>query len=136
METTSIDFRVRYSETDQMGYVHHSNYVNYFEMGRIDWLRKMGLSYAEMEKKGILLPVQKLDIQYLKPAFYDDLLRLETTVEGEISVRITFHSQIFNAKKNTLLTKANITLVFLDTHTRRPIKPPTYFEEAIKNLNT
>ena len=73
-----IQFRVRYGETDQMGVVYHGNYAQYFEMGRTEWLRKMGFSYKQMEKEGIMLPVINLSINYKKSAFYDDLIKVKT----------------------------------------------------------
>ena len=91
----------------------------------------MGISYAEMEKNGILLPVQKIDITYLKPAFYDDCLRLKTTLISNISARIIFQSELFDPN-NTLLTKASVSLVFLDAQTRKPMRPPRIFKEFVK----
>jgi acyl-CoA thioester hydrolase len=80
MQTHTIQFRVRYGETDQMGYVYYGNYAQYFEMGRVEWLRNLGTSYKRMEESGIMLPVLNLNINYLKPAKYDDLLTLKTTL--------------------------------------------------------
>ena len=73
-----LKIRVRYGETDQMSYVYYGNYAQYFEMGRAEWLRNLGYSYSEMEKDGIMLPVLNLNVNYLKPAKYDDLLTLKT----------------------------------------------------------
>lgn len=70
--------RVRYAETDQMGVVYHGNYAQYFEMGRVEWLRNLGVSYRSMEESGIMLPVVSLTMNYKKPARYDDLLTVRT----------------------------------------------------------
>ena len=131
MLTDTIQFRVRYAETDQMGYVHHSNYAQYFEMGRIEWLRKLGISYKDMEESGILLPVRELNIQFLKPAKYDDELTLVTTLIKKPSVKVEFKFEIFNSEKICIST-ATIKLVFVDKKNGKPIKPPTYFIDKIK----
>ena len=78
ISTTQI--RVRYAETDKMGYVYYGNYAQYFEVGRVEGLRDLGLSYKKMEDEGILLPVVEFQIKYLKPAYYDDLLTIKTTI--------------------------------------------------------
>ena len=75
-----IQLRVRYSETDQMGVVYHSNYLNYLELSRVEWLRDLGFSYAELEKNGVLLPVVHASLNYRSPARYYDLLRIESRV--------------------------------------------------------
>ena len=89
-------FRVRYSETDQMGYVYYGNYAQYFEVGRVEWLRNLGFSYKTMENEGVMLPVINLQINYLKPAKYDNLLTLRTTLVKKPVVRIEFSYELFN----------------------------------------
>ncbi|WP_298370238.1 thioesterase family protein [uncultured Lutibacter sp.] len=125
MISNKIEFRVRYSETDQMSYVYHGNYAQYFEMGRIELLRKMGISYKKMEEDGIMLPVINLNINYIKPAKYDDLLTLKTTLEKKPTARIEFSYQIVN-EKGELLTTATTTLVFVNMLTNRPTRAPEY----------
>ena len=122
--------RVRYAETDQMGVVYHGNYAQYFEMGRVEWLRNLGLSYSFMEKNGVMLPVVSLTINYKKPARYDDLLTVRTIFKKQESVRIEFDYEIFN-DKGELLTTGNSVLVFVDMKTGRPISPPDYVLEKI-----
>jgi acyl-CoA thioester hydrolase len=129
MISKSIQFRVRYGETDQMGFVYHGNYPAYFEMGRIEWLRAIGMSYKEMEKKGTMLPVKELCIQYHKPAVYDDLLTLTTRITERPSVRITFEYELRN-EAGELLTTAQTTLAFVNQETSRPTRPPKAFLEA------
>ncbi len=125
-----INIRVRYGETDQMGYVYYGNYAQYFEMGRVEWLRNLGISYKRMEELGIMLPVLNLNINYLKPAKYDDLLTLKTTLLKKPSVRIEFDFELFN-EDNVLLTKGFTSLVFIDIAKNKPTKAPDYILEKI-----
>ena len=122
--------RVRYAETDQMGVVYHGNYAQYFEMGRVEWLRNLGLSYSELEKKGVMLPVVSLTLNYKKPARYDDLLTVRTIFIKQVSVKIEFNYEIYN-EEGELLTTGNSVLVFVDMKTGRPILPPEYVTEKI-----
>ncbi len=125
MNSDTIQFRVRYGETDQMGFVYYGNYAQYFEMGRTEWLRKLGITYKKMEETGIMLPVMNLNISYFKPAKYDDLLTLKTTLIKMPSAKIEFSYEIFN-EENELLTKANTTLVFVNMKTNKPTRAPEY----------
>lgn len=122
--------RVRYAETDQMGVVYHGNYAQYFEMGRVEWLRNLGLSYSELEKKGVMLPVVSLTLNYKKPARYDDLLTVRTIFIKQVSVKIEFNYEIYN-EEGELLTTGNSVLVFVDMKTGRPVLPPEYVTEKI-----
>lgn len=131
MKQHEINVRVRYSETDQMGVVYHGNYAQYFEMGRVEWLRKIGISYKWMEENGIMLPVVSLNMNYKKPAKYDDLLIVKTIFKKQESVKIEFDYEIRN-EKDELLTIANSTLVFVDMKTGRPVLPPEYILELLK----
>lgn len=125
--------RVRYAETDQMGVVYHGNYAQYFEMGRVEWLRNLGLSYSELEKSGTMLPVVSLTLNYKKPARYDDLLTVRTIFKKQESVKIEFDYEIYN-EKGELLTIGNSVLVFVDIKTGRPVLPPDYVTEKINLL--
>ncbi len=133
MQSHNIQFRVRYGETDQMGYVYYGNYAQYFEMGRVEWLRNLGISYKKMEDSGIMLPVLNLNIDYTKPAKYDDLLTLKTTLLKIPSVRIEFGFEIYNETKE-LLTKGYTSLVFIDMARNRPTKVPAYILEKVREL--
>jgi len=128
-----IKFRVRYGETDQMGYVYYGNYAQFFEMGRIEWLRKLGITYKEMEQNNIMLPVMDLNIKYLKPAKYDDLLRLKTTLLKLPKLKIEFGYELFN-EQNELLNTANTTLVFIDMIKNKPTLAPTYLMDKIEPI--
>ena len=131
MKQHEINVRVRYSETDQMGVVYHGNYAQYFEMGRVEWLRNIGISYKWMEENGIMLPVVSLNMNYKKPARYDDLLIVKTIFKKQESVKIEFDYEIRN-EKDELLTIANSTLFFVDMKTGRPVLPPEYILELLK----
>jgi acyl-CoA thioester hydrolase len=130
MKFHEFKVRVRYAETDQMGVVYHGNYAQYFEMGRVEWLRNLGLSYSEMEKQGIMLPVVSLTLNYKKPARYDDLLTVRTIFKKQQSVKIEFDYEIYS-EKGELLTTGNSVLVFVDMKTGRTVLPPDYVTEKI-----
>jgi acyl-CoA thioester hydrolase len=130
MKEHEFKVRVRYSETDQMGVVYHGNYAQYFEMGRVEWLRNLGISYKWMEDSGVMLPVVSLNINYKKPARYDDLLTVKTIFKSQTTVKIEFDYEIFNEKQE-LLTIANSILVFVDMKTGRPVSPPDYVKEKL-----
>lgn len=133
MKEHELKVRVRYSETDQMGVVYHGNYAQYFEMGRVEWLRNLGVSYKWMEEKGIMLPVVSLNMNYKKPARYDDLLTIKTILKSQSSVKIEFDYEIYN-EQSELLTIANSILVFVDMKTGRPTAPPEYVKEKLLHL--
>jgi acyl-CoA thioester hydrolase len=133
MKEYEFTVRVRYAETDQMGVVYHGNYAQYFEMGRVEWLRNLGVSYKWMEENGVMLPVVSLEMNYKKPARYDDLLRVKTVLKSQNSVKIEFDYEIYN-EQNELLTTGYSMLVFVDMKTGRPIVPPSYVSDKIKNI--
>lgn len=133
MKQHEFKVRVRYSETDQMGVVYHGNYAQYFEMGRVEWLRNIGISYKWMEGNGIMLPVVSLNMNYKKPARYDDLLIVKTIFKSQSSVKIEFDYEIYNEEME-LLTIASSILVFVDMKTGRPTLPPEYIVEKLLEL--
>ncbi|MFI5220657.1 MAG: acyl-CoA thioesterase, partial [Bacteroidia bacterium] len=113
MFTSEIQTRVRYAETDRMGYVYYGNYATYFEVARVEALRTMGMTYKEMEDEGIILPVLEYSIKFLKPAFYDDLLTIKTVIKEMPAARIRFDYETYN-QDGILLNIAETTLVFVD----------------------
>jgi len=127
---TTTEIRVRYGETDQMGFVYYGNYALYLEQGRTDWLRKMGFSYKELEAQNILLPVTQFSINYHAPGRYDDLLLIETTLVKMPGVKIQFSYAIFNEDQKQLIT-AETTLAFVDKNTMKITPAPEYLIEAI-----
>lgn len=130
MQQHKINIRVRYAETDQMGVVYHGNYAQYFEMGRVEWLRNKGVLYKELEKSGIMLPVVSLSMNYRKPAVYDDELTVTTKLKYLGGVKIEFDYEITN-QQGDLLTTAHTVLVFVDMETKRPVAVPDYLEKLI-----
>lgn len=133
MYISETTVRVRYSETDKMGYVYYGNYTHYYEVGRVEAMRQLGTSYKEMEDGGIMLPVYTCNIKYLKPALYDDLLVIKTTIKELPAARIVFNYEIYN-QKNELLNVADTTLVFIDMKTNKPCPAPGSFMEKIKKF--
>ncbi len=127
-----IDIRVRYAETDQMGVVHHGNYALYLEMARIEWLRKLGISYKKMEEDGVGLPVVSLAINFKKSALYDDVIKVKTQLKKRPTALVEFEYEILNDLSQILCT-ANVVLAFVDFNTKRPTRPPKYFLDALDN---
>ena len=131
MYITETQLRVRYGETDRMGYVYYGNYASYFEVARVEALRNLGMSYREMEDNGILLPVLHFEIKYLKPAYYDDLLTIKTAIAEMPKARIRFQYESFNVKEERINT-GETTLVFINKHTNRPCAAPEEFLNKIR----
>lgn len=130
-----VKIRVRYGETDQMGYCYYGNYAQYFEVGRVEALRALGMSYKSLEKEGIMLPVSEFSVKYISPAFYDDELTVITFITQIKGARIYFDYEIFNQEKK-LVSKANTTLVFVDKLTMKPIIAPASFLLLIEKYAT
>lgn len=130
METNLCSFRVRYAETDQMGVVYYGNYAQYLELGRVAWLRALGITYKYIEENGIMLPVVSLQIRYKKPARYDDLITVATSLKKKPEVKIEFDYKIYNQAQE-LLAEANTVLAFIDAHSRSPVTCPNYILEKL-----
>lgn len=127
--STYTRIEVRYAETDQMGVVHHSVYPIYFEQARVDWLRSMGMHYQKMEDSGVILPLNKLSVDYKRPAKFGDVLKVKTSLDQLPGATITFNYEIKN-QNDELLTLGQTILVFVNEATRRPMRCP----ESIMNL--
>jgi acyl-CoA thioester hydrolase len=119
MFTHETTLRVRYGETDRMGYVYYGTYPLYFEVGRVEALRSLGFPYRAIEEDGVMLPVHDMQVKYHRPARYDDELTIRTTIRSMPGVRIIFDYQVLDAQ-GTLLTEASTTLVFVDMASGRP----------------
>ncbi len=132
MRFHEFSFRARYGETDQMGVVYHGNYAQYLEMGRVEWLRTLGISYRDMEENGTMLPVIHLQIDYKKSAKYDDMLTIRTMLKKRPLVKIEFDYEIYNESRE-LLVEANTVLAFIDVATGKPVKCPDYILEKLKD---
>ena len=130
MKNFSVDIRVRYGETDQMGVVYHGNYATYFEVARTEWLRNLGVTYKGMEENGIMLPVISLSLQFLKPAMYDDLLTVKVLLKKKPLVKIDFDYEIINQNKEKIST-GNSVLAFIDMKSNRPVKCPDYILDKL-----
>ena len=122
MVSAEIQTRVRYGETDKMGYVYYGNYALYFEIGRTELMRKLGFPYRRLEDVQIEMPVLNLSVNYYKPAHYDDLISIKTTVREKPGVRIKFFYEIFS-ESGILLTTGETTLAFVDSITHKPRRP-------------
>lgn len=120
-----ISFRIRYGETDQMGVVYHGNYPQYMELGRVEWLRSLGISYKSMEENGCMLPVISLNIQYKKPAVYDQLITVRTQLRNIPTVRISFDYELTD-EKGEILALAQTDLAFVNTLTKKPMRCPEF----------
>jgi acyl-CoA thioester hydrolase len=118
------EIRVRYGETDKMGFCYYGNYAQFLEVARVELLRSQGVSYKELEDAGILLPVRNFSIKYIAPAKYDDLLFIQTEILKINGSRIIFIYEIRN-QKNILIATANTELVFLNSDTMKPTHVPT-----------
>ena len=123
MNTHYLQVRVRYQETDRMGIVYHANYLSYFELGRVEWLRNKGLDYARLEDSGVLLPVVNVSIIYKAPASYDQLLSVETVLVKIGGASLVFQNKIYDENKR-LLVEGEVTLVATDSSSFKPIKIP------------
>lgn len=118
--------RVRYAETDQMGVVYYGVYPQYFEVGRAEFIRHLGMSYREMEEAGVVMPVVDLHVRYLRSALYDENLRLNTTLRELPEKRITMHTDVFN-EKGKLCAAGKVVLAFMDFKTKKTVSAPEPF---------
>ncbi|QNK64531.1 acyl-CoA thioesterase [Pedobacter sp. PAMC26386] len=130
MYSHSTKIRVRYSETDQMGYVYNGNYAQYYEVGRVEMLRSLGMTYGKMEESGVMLPLLELKCKFIKPAFYDQEITIKTTIKELPGVRMIFDYELFNEQEE-LINIGATTLVFFDMAKKKACPPPDYFLERI-----
>ena len=125
MEIHTTEIRVRYGETDQMGVVYHGNYAQYLEVSRVEWLRSLDISYKKMEDDGIMLPVVNLNIFFKKPAVYDEVLSVKTKLRQKPGLKITIDQEVYN-ENGGLITTSEITLVFINMKSKRPMCCPDH----------
>ncbi|HYD20849.1 MAG TPA: thioesterase family protein [Flavipsychrobacter sp.] len=124
MYTATTQIRVRYGETDQMGYLYYGFYALYYEVGRAEAIRELGFTYRQLEEMGVMMPVAELNAQYFRPALYDDLITVKTLLkELPAGSKIKFHSELYN-EKGELLNKGITTLVFYDPKEKRKVEMP------------
>ena len=127
--TTKI--RVRYGETDQMGYMYYGNYAEFYEVGRVEMLRSLGMTYSWMEAIGIKMPVLEMKCKYIKPALYDEEISVKVIMEKMPGVRIHFKYELYNPN-NELINLGETLLVFVNMETNRPCMPPPEFMDKLK----
>jgi acyl-CoA thioester hydrolase len=136
MYTSETKVRVRYAETDQMNVVYHGNYAQYFEVGRVEAMRQLGLSYKGLEATGIIMPVIEWKARFLRPAHYDDLLTITTMLkEWPARSRIEFHTEVYN-EAGELLTTGNTILFFLRSETMERTNMPEEMAARLKPFFT
>lgn len=123
--------RVYYEDTDKMGVVYYGVYPRYYEIGRTEMIRELGLSYKNMEESGILLPARSLKVNYLKSAYYDDLLTIRTIVDQVPKVKFPIKTEIYNPN-GELINEGEVVLAFFDAKTNKPCRAPEYFLDAIR----
>ena len=123
--------RVEYHHTDQMGIVHHSNYVKFFEVARTEWLRAMGVTYAEMERRGVMMPIVDVSVKYRNPALYDELISVTAFVDALPMARMTFRYEV-RGEDGREIASGSTTLGFIDSQSRRPVRAPQWLLEVIK----
>lgn len=130
MFTHFTKLRVRYAETDRMGYSYYGNYATYFEVARVEALRALGITYKSLEDEGVLLPVVEYHVRFSKPAFYDDEIAIKTTISLLKSARIRFEYEVWRGDE--LLTTAWTELVFVDKVSGRPMRCPADVDQALR----
>jgi acyl-CoA thioester hydrolase len=131
MKPFTSTIRVSYSDTDQMGFVHHSNYLKYYETARWNLFRYLGIPYKDIEEAGVLLPVVNVQIQYLKPAFYDEELFIETAIAEIKGAKLVLIYKLFNSDSE-LINTATITLAFINVHSRKACKPSVFIQKILQ----
>ena len=130
MYTHEVSVRVRYAETDQMGFVYHGHFATWLEIARVEALRNVGVSYRELEEEGILMPVLDLQLHFLQPAKYDQVLRVVASVPEMPRVKIRFSYEIFN-EEDCKICEASTTLVFLQRSSMKPVRTPVKVLERL-----
>lgn len=122
--------RVRYGETDQMGYLYYGHYPYYYEIGRTEMIRSLGFSYKGMEEKGVMMPVMTLQCRYVRPAYYDEEVTIQTTLRRLPKDTITFHMELYN-EAGELLNGGSVKLCFVDTTTKEAVHAPDFLLEKL-----
>jgi acyl-CoA thioester hydrolase len=130
--TFQYNLRSRYSETDKMGYVYYGHFLQYFEVARTEMVRSFGVSYAEMEEKGFMLPVVSAELEYKAPVLYDEEIRIDLELFDVPGIRLNTYYKVYSVKTGQLKTRGKVVLVFMDATTRRPVRAP---ESFINSLN-
>ncbi len=130
MISANHTFRIRYGETDKMGFVYYGNYAEFFEVGRVELFREHGISYKKLEDKGLLMPVLKLEINYHKSIGYDEEILLKTTLSKTEGLKVFFTYEIYNSE-GKLCTTGETILIFINKDSHRPVPIPELVMEKI-----
>ena len=132
MITGEIKLRVRYSDTDQMGYVYYGRYASFYEIARVELFRSLGSSYKKLEEEGIGMPVIDMETKYILPIKYDEQIKINTSIENLPSSRISFKYEVYN-QNNELANTANTTLTFINLINKKPVRMPAELLDIIKS---
>ena len=127
-----LEMRSRYAETDQMGHVYHGNYLQYFEVARTEMIRERGLTYAELESGGIMLPILHAYIDFKEPLVYDELFKIHTYIFAEPGVKLDTWYTMTDSTGERLKAIGNVVLVFMHAQSRRPVRAPKYFVDGLR----
>ncbi len=131
MITHTTQIRVRYGEVDQMGFLYHSHYVEYFDVARTEFIRSLGISNKEIEADGVMLPVLNVTIDYRLPAHYDDILTIRTTLREMPGVKIRFYYEVL-LPDGQVSTTGSVTLAFMDSQTKKAVRPPKKLLDLVR----
>ncbi len=131
MYTHETKIRVRYGETDQMGYMYYGNYAELYEVGRVEMLRSLGMTYRSMEESGVIMPVLEMYCKYHKPALYDEEIRVKVILDKKPGVKMHLKYEFFD-EQGTLIHEGETTLAFIDSKRNRPCLPPAEFQNKLK----
>lgn len=126
-----VQLRVRYADTDQMGYVYYGNYAAYYEVARVESFRSLGYAYKKLEEEGVMMPVLELNSKYILPAKYDDLLTIKVRIPEMPKVRIHYEYDIYN-EEGQLLNTGKTTLAFINMETNRPVRMPEVMKDLLE----
>ncbi len=131
MFTYYHQIRVRYGDTDQMGYVYYGNYGYYFEQARVEAVRSIGLTYKEIEEGGIIMPITRMNIKYILPAHYDEMLTVKTFIPQLPNRILVFNYEVYNEKK-ILINEGETHMIFVDVHTKKVKSVPNFLLDKLK----
>ena len=131
-QTSIVNIKVEYSHTDKMGYVHHSQYLIYYEYARWEFLRNLGISYKNIEKDGVMMPVISAKLKFLKPAFYDDKLKIYTKLKVD-GAKFIFRHKIYNGIMEQINT-GEVKVVCVDGKSRKPVKPTGKINDLLNEI--
>ena len=126
------EIRIRYADTDQMQFVYNGKYLEYFEVGRTELLRSTGLSYKVVEKEGYQLPLVEAHLNYISAAYYDDILVVEALLKEIPKLKMRIDYKIFRKENGELVTEGYTEHVFINKESKKPVRPPKFFVDAIK----